>query len=160
MACDGDIDKRELILIKNLQADRKIFGEIEIEEELEKLLIAINKDGHQFLKQYFIELEDKKLTIEEELKLVEVAIETIKADEKVEYSEIKFFKVIRSQLKINDDQILKIYPDFEEYLEEDILSDSYLAKIQNDFFDTNTLPKFETLATIDDNLLNEDEPPA
>ena len=57
-----------------------------------------------------------ELSESEELKLVEVAIDTIKADDKVEYSEIKFFKVIKSKLKISDETILKYHPDFEEYL--------------------------------------------
>ena len=42
-----------------------------------------------------------------ELKLIEVAIETIKADEKIEYSEVKFFKVIRSNLKIKNEVIIE-----------------------------------------------------
>ena len=39
-------------------------------------------------------MTDVELTDAHELAIVEVAIDTIKADEKVEYSEIKFFKVI------------------------------------------------------------------
>ena len=95
MACDGDIDKREVKLIKQLQKERKTFGEIDINAELDTLLLAINKDGQQFLKDYFNELTTTELTEANELKLIEVAIDTIKADDKVEYSEIKFFKVIR-----------------------------------------------------------------
>ena len=53
MACDGDIDKREVKLIKQLQKERKTFGEIDINAELDTLLLAINKDGHQFLKGYY-----------------------------------------------------------------------------------------------------------
>lgn len=137
MACDGDIDKREVGLIKTMHKDRKIFGDIEIGEELDELLRSIKHDAHQFLKGFFHELSTGDLLEEEELKLVEVAIETIKADEKVEYSEIKFFKVIRSKLKIEDDPILLIHPDFEEYLEQDVLSDSYLSKLQDDYFDVH-----------------------
>ena len=33
-------------------------------------------------------------------------------------------------------------PDFEDYLEQDIISESYLARLQDDFFDTQTLPEF------------------
>ena len=113
MACDGDIDKREVKLIKELQKERKTFGEIDINTELDTLLLAINKDGHQFLKRYFNELTNTELTEADELKLIEVAIETIKADEKLEYSEIKFFKVIRSKLNIDNELILEKHPDFE-----------------------------------------------
>jgi uncharacterized tellurite resistance protein B-like protein len=150
MACDGDIDKREVKLIKQLQKERKAFGEIDINAELDTLLLAINKDGHQFLKGYFNELANTELTEANELKLIEVAIDTIKADEKVEYSEIKFFKVIRSKLKIDNEPILEKHPDFEDYLEQDIITDSYLSRLQDDFFDTHISNEFELISEIDD----------
>lgn len=153
MACDGDIDKREVRLIKLLHKENKTFGEIDINSELDSLLLAINKNGHQFLKDFFTELSKAELTPENELRLVEVAISTIKADEKIEYSEIKFFKVIRSKLKIDNDSILERYPDFEEYLEQDIIIDSYMSKLQDDSFDTRILPEFELTSKIDDDFL-------
>ncbi len=154
MACDGDIDKREVKLIKQLQKERKTFGEIDINVELETLLLAINKDGYQFLKEYFKELRSSELTEANELKLIEVAIDTIKADEKVEYSEIKFFKVIRSKLKIDNASILEKHPDFEDYLEQDIITDSYLSRLQDDFFDTHISNEFELISEIDGDILD------
>ena len=153
MVCDGDIDKRELQLIKQLHKKRKTFGEIDINSELDTLLLAINQDGHQFLRSYFNELTSSELSEANELKLIEVAIDTIKADDIIEYSEIKFFKVIRSKLKIDNESILEKHPDFEDYLEQDIISDSYLARLQDDFFDIQVLPKFELISEIDDDIL-------
>ena len=154
MACYGDIDNRELLLIKKIHQDTKIFGEIDINQELENLLLEINRDGHKFLKSYFNELTSTKLSEQDELKLIEVAIDTINADDKVEYSEVKFFKVIRSKLKIDDNTILSLHPDYEEYLEKDILSESYLARLQNDFFESTKLPEFELTSLIDNNKIN------
>ena len=153
MACDGDIDKREVVLIKTMHQQKKIFGDIDINQELDNLLLEINRDGHKFLRSYFNELTSSELTEQNELKLIEAAIDAIKADNKVEYSEIKFFKVIRSKLKIDNEPILAIHPDFEEYLEQDIISESYLARLQDDFFDTQTLPEFELISSIDDDTL-------
>lgn len=154
MACDGDIDKREVKLIKQLQKEHKTFGEIDINSELDTLLLAINKDGQEFLKGYFNELTTTELTEANELKLIEVAIDTIKADEKVEYSEIKFFKVIRSKLKIDNEPILEKHPDFEDYLEKDIITDSYLSRLQDDFFDTHISNEFELISEIDDDIFD------
>lgn len=145
MACDGEIHEDEVRVIKNLHNKSQTFGKINIVSKLDELLVSINKDGQRFLKGYFNEITTANLTEEEELKLVEIAIETIKADEKVEYAEVKFFKVIRSKLKIDSDLILEKHPDFEEYLEDDILSASYLASFQDNFFDTHTLPKLEII---------------
>lgn len=152
MACDGDIDKKELILIKKIHQDTKIFGEIDINQELENLLLEISRDGHKFLKSYFNDVSSSVLNEQDELKLIEVAIDTIKADDKVEYSEIKFFKVIRSKLKIENGPILLIHPDFEEYLEQDIISESYLRKLQDEFFDTHISPQFDLLKPITSDL--------
>jgi uncharacterized tellurite resistance protein B-like protein len=152
MACDGDIDKREIELIKQLHNENKTFGEIDIDSELEGLLIEINNDGHQFLKNYFSELANAELSETNELQLIEVAIKTIKADDIIEYSEIKFFKVIRSKLKISDNKILEKNPDFEDYLEQDIISDSYLSRLTDDFFENQILPKFDLISKIDDDI--------
>lgn len=154
MACDGDIDKREVKLIKQLQKKNKTFGEIDLNSELDTLLLAINKDGQQFLRSYFNELTSSELSEANELKLIEVAIATIKADDIIEYSEIKFFKVIRSKLKIDNEPILEKHPDFEDYLEQDIISDSYLSRLQDDFFDTHISNEFELINEIDSDILD------
>jgi len=154
MACDGDIDKREVKLIKKLQKENQTFGEIDINTELDTLLLDINKDSQQFFKDYFNELAISELTEANELKLIEVAIDTIKADGKIEYSEIKFFKVIRSKLKIDNEPILAKHPDFEDYLEDDIITDSYLSRLQDDFFDTHISKKFDMINKIDDDIID------
>lgn len=154
MACDGNIDKRELKLIKQLHNENKAFGEIDLNKELDALLIEINEDGQKFLKGFFNELKNSNLSEQNELKLIEVAIETIKADEVIEYSEVKFFKVIRSNLKIENDPILEKHPDFEDYLEQDIITDSYLKRLQEDFFDTHTSNEFSLLNEIDQEVLD------
>jgi uncharacterized tellurite resistance protein B-like protein len=150
MACDGDVDKTEVALIRKLHEDHQLFGAIDIDKELELLLIELNTDGQKFIRGYFNELASAKLKEEEELKLIEVAIDTIKADDIVEYSEVKFFKVIRSKLKIADEAILTIHPDFEEYLEQDVFSSSYLSKLQDDFL---SAPEFGEIEKIDVNVL-------
>ena len=141
MACDGEIDKRELLLIKQLHQDTKVFGLIDIDQDLEILLSEFNQDSYGFLKLYFDDLSYNKLSEQDELKLIELAIGVIKADDKVEYGEIKFFKVIRSNLKINNESILAIHPDFEDYLEQDIMSETYLSKLKENFFDAQFLSR-------------------
>ena len=69
-------------------------------------------------------------------------------------SEIKFFKVIRSKLKIDNESILDKYPDFEEYLEQDIMGASYLSRLQDDFFDTHISNQFELISQIDAETLD------
>ena len=139
MACDGNIDNREVKMIKSLHHEKTAFGDIDIDSDLESLRQEINQDSTTFLKGYFQELSNAELTETNELKLIEIAIDTINADKKVEYSEIKFFKVIRSMLKVKDEAVLDKYPHFEEYLEQDIISGDYLSKLQKDYFDAQRI---------------------
>jgi len=143
MSCDGDIATEEVETIKQMSKERRLFGELNIDKELDELVNEINLKGKGFLKQYLISLAEETLTEEQELKVADVAVQTIRADNKIEYSEIKFFKVIRSNLKIvSDDTLLeKIDGIDENYLAQDIRAD-YL-QMYDDYFNTIELPKFE-----------------
>lgn len=160
MACDGEIAKEEIALIKKLHHNEFIFGELNIDQEMKSLVKEINVEGTKFLKTYFDELTTILLTENDELKLIEVAIRTIKSDNKIEYSEIKFFKVIRSKLKISNESILAIYPDFEEYIEKDILSESYLKNLVDSFIEENKMNQFDFLIDINfeiDSIIDSNE---
>ncbi|MBP3757042.1 MAG: hypothetical protein J6I61_07150, partial [Prevotella sp.] len=93
---------------------------------------------------------EETLTEEQELKVADVAVQTIRADNRIEYSEIKFFKVLRSNLKIVSDETLleKIDGIDENYLAQDIQA-GYL-QMYDDYFNTIELPKFE-MKTINPN---------
>ena len=137
MACDGEIAGEELSLIKELDAKDKLFGDIEVGVELKKLKEQIDKEGNQFLKRYIGELGKSELTKEQELDLLNVAFRTILADNKVEYSEVKFFKVIRSNMKkLDDEVILSGIEGIEDYFVQDdikagydVLYDSYFGNV-------------------------------
>jgi uncharacterized tellurite resistance protein B-like protein len=150
MACDGDIDKQEIALLESLHNDKKLFGCINLKESLNELVEAINKDSNKFFNDYFSELSASPLTEAEELQLIEVAIETIKVDLKIEYSEIKFFKIIRGNLKIGNEAILAKHPDFEEYLEQDIRGIDYLYNLQSDYINTQVFSEFDKMNFISD----------
>ena len=143
MSCDGDIASEEVELIKRLDREKHLFGNVDIDKELDALVKEINLKGKGFLKQYIVSLAEESLDEEQELKVADVAVQTIRADEKIEYSEIKFFKVIRSNLKIVSDETLleKIDGIDENYLAQDIRAD-YL-QMYDDYFNTIELPKFE-----------------
>lgn len=148
MSCDGDIAPEEVDLIKQMATEKHLFGDIDIDKELDKLVDEINLKGKGFLKQYLISLAEQTLTEEEELKVADVAVQTIRADNVVQYSEIKFFKVLRSNLKVvSDETLLEKIDDIDEnYLAQDIRAD-YL-QMYDDYFNTIELPKFENLDSV------------
>lgn len=148
MSCDGDIATEEINLIKQMATEKHLFGDMDIDKELDKLVDEINLKGKSFLKQYLRNLKEQSLTEEEELKVADVAVQTIRADKVIQYSEIKFFKVFRSNLKVVSDETLleKIEGIDENYLAQDIRAD-YL-QMYDDYFNTIELPKFEILASV------------
>jgi uncharacterized tellurite resistance protein B-like protein len=145
MASDGHIDNREIALIKTMCEKSSLFDNLNFDEEINSLINKINTRGKEFISSYFDLLGKSTLTEKEELTLIDFAIQTIMADEKIEYSEIKFFKNIRHRLKISDENILAVFPDIEQFLEEDIVTESFLDKITSQYLEAAELPQFELI---------------
>jgi uncharacterized tellurite resistance protein B-like protein len=147
MASDGNIDKREITLIKSMCENSLLFIGFNFEEEINNLVKKINTGGKDFILYYFDLLDNSSLTEKEELTLIDFAIQTIKIDEKIEYSEIKFFKNIRHRLKVSDEKILLDFPDIEQFLERDIITDSFLNIIASQYLESVDLPLFDLITT-------------
>jgi uncharacterized tellurite resistance protein B-like protein len=146
MASDGHIDNREIALIKTMCENSPLFKDFNFQEEINFLVNKINTKGTEFISYYFDLLDKSALTEKEELILIDFAIQTIKADEQIEYSEIKFFKNIRHRLKISDKNILAVFPDIEQFLEEDIVTESFLNKITSQYLEAAELPQFDLIS--------------
>lgn len=154
MAADGNIDDREIARITELCSESKLLANLNVEEEINLLVGKINRGAKSFIQYYFDLLNQTSLTEKEELTLIDFAIQTINADAQVEYSEIKFFKNIRHRLKVNDESILIHFPEIEQYLEDDIISESYLDKIANQYFEITDLPQFDFISLDENNQRN------
>lgn len=149
MACDGDIAQEEVDLIKSLDNKEHLFGMIEIDKELNALLDEINNMGKGFLKLYLNLVSEAKLNENDSIKLLDVAVKTIKADNIIKYSEIKFFKVIKANLNLSDETILEKVEGIDEmWVAQDIkdyglLYDSYFENIELPKFDLKALSEQE-----------------
>ncbi len=162
MACDGHIDKREIKFLKEIVKEIDCFKNENIAPDFDSLINQINEKGHEFLKDYFNELKHSDLSESQEILIIDFAIRAIKADEKEEYSEIKFFKIIRSYLKVSNRIVLSKMPEIEEYLEQDIISEKYIESITQDYFESHSLPRFDLVSQLDDDDINisQDNEPA
>ena len=154
MASDGHIDNKEIALIKTMCENSPLFKDFNFQQEINSLVNKINTRGKEFISYYFDWLSKSTLTEKEELTLIDFAIQTIKADEQIEYSEIKFFKNIRHRLKVSDEKVLSVFPDIEQFLEEDIVTESFLDKITSQYLEAAKLPQFE-LISIDTSSLDD-----
>lgn len=145
MASDGNIDKKEIAQIKVLCKDSPLFNDFDFVKEINELVSKINKNSKEFISYYFELLENANLSENEELTLISFAIQTIKADEQIDYSEIKFFKNIRHRLTISDEVISSNFSNIDDFLEADVKTDSFLDKIKAEYFESSQLPQFELL---------------
>lgn len=122
MACDGEIATEEIALVKHWTTNNShLFGDLDVESTLNAYIAEINQQGKAFLSFYISELATANLTEAEQLQLLTIAIEMIEADNKIEYSEIAFFKKMRFKLPISDAAILAKFPDKERFLLPDII---------------------------------------
>lgn len=146
MTCDGHIHENEINLIRKIASENSLFENFDIELELDSLITGINAVGLEFLKDYFKMLDNADLSQNEELQLVEIAIQTLLADDRLDYNEKKFFKIFRSLLTVTDKQIKEnVVGITDEFFERDIYSHAYLSQLFDDYFGHMSIPAFKKL---------------
>ena len=121
---------------------------------LDEAARSLNKEGYPIkavneiieskiiqLMAYIDELANDTLSENEKLEIIRLAISIIEADKNIEYSEVSFFKRIRTQFRtLSDEQILNILPGREIFMLPDNNEDKYDF---GDFkFDNIKLSKF------------------
>lgn len=120
MACDGNIANDEINLLKDYAENSSIFTGLDVQSIINFFVDSINSDSTNFFNSYFNELKSADLSKDDEMVLIKIAFEMIEADKEIQYTEIKFFKKIRSYLRVSDDVILEKYTDKEDFLLPDV----------------------------------------
>jgi len=129
IACDGEIAKDEVSLLKEMASENKVFGDIDVDKVLETLIKQLEEQGIALLEEYFEMLSSAELSEDEQVKVLQVASDAINADNVIEYSEIKYFKSIRRCLSVADDVILEKVTGIEDFwLEQDVTDISLSAE--------------------------------
>jgi hypothetical protein len=140
IACDGDIAEEEIRLIRELGTKDKLFNDMDTEKYINAWINEINKRGSMFLQSYLNEIATEDLNEKEQLLLVSFAFNAIEADNRIEYSEVKFFKKIRSRLSISDETILGKFPNKEDFLLPDLKVTELPMWDENIQFNQITIP--------------------
>ena len=113
---------------------------MDTEKYINAWINEINKRGSMFLQNYLNEIATEDLNEKEQLLLVSLAFNAIEADNRIEYSEVKFFKKIRSRLSINDETILGKFPNKEDFLLPDLKVAELPMWDENTHFNQITIP--------------------
>lgn len=138
MSCDGNIAQEELKLVKQFAATSSYFENIDIQNKLNEYVDRINHEGLKFLSDYINDISLANIDETQEQDIVKIAIRVIQEDNKIEYSEISFFKKIRAKLQISDEIIKGI-------LEKESLFDKYPEIQPEDFL----LPDIQVTEDLD-----------
>lgn len=138
MACDQDIAQEEINLLKRIATASDLFDGISIEPTANKYIAQINDSGAVFLSKFLSEIEEQYFTLEEQLNIIDIALQTIKADHKILGEEAYFFKQIRDRLSISDSEILEV---FSEHVD---LTELLLPNIEP-YIESNWTVRFEPL---------------
>jgi len=116
MACDGNISSTEIEEIKKMVRTEIYFLGYDFEEPLSQNLDLIKTYGITAINQYLSEVSAVNLTDKQALILIEVLLRTIEADGKVEQREIKFVRVVKSNIGISDEALITKFPSRINYL--------------------------------------------
>ena len=144
MVCDGDISPDEIVFIKKMASDKSVFGDIDINHELDEMVRLVNLRGVDYLEDFFKRVRNASLSENQELILLDSAIQTIQSDNEIKLDEINFLRILRTMLKVTDAQIIEHIPNVsKEFLSKDDLTDIYIKEIYANYFHQRELPKFE-----------------
>ena len=102
IACDDDIDDREIKALHEIEKNSPYFSTLDLSETLDNSLEACSKDLHTFKKNVFDLLEANTLNVVQELTILEISLRIIAADEIEEDSERAFINDLRVHLELDD----------------------------------------------------------
>lgn len=134
MACDGDIDQREIEALHKIEKNSPYFSSTDLTNALEASLQTCKADINAFKKNVFDKLKNNTLNPVQELTSLEISLRIIRADAKEEDSEKSFINDLRAYLELDDFIIHQRFGDIE-----------YLKPKQSEFKSTR----------LDDNMTEE-----
>lgn len=144
MTCDGHIAPKEVEFIKELAKEKVDLSGLDVDKEMSQMIELINLKGLDFFDDYFKKVNNSDLTEEQEILLLESAIQTITADDKVKQEELNFLKILRTTLKSPDQKILDKFPKIgKDFIHKDAFTDIFIKELYSNYFKQKTLPTFD-----------------
>lgn len=130
IACDGDIDDREIEMLHKIEKESPYFSALNLSDILEKSLDSCKKDLNTFKNNLLDILKGNTLNIVQELTILEISLRIIAADEIEEDSERAFINDLRVHLDLDDFLIEQRFGDI-PYLKPK--KSEFKSKSSNDF---------------------------
>ncbi|MFZ2417788.1 MAG: hypothetical protein WAW22_04655 [Smithellaceae bacterium] len=148
MACDGNIDDREVKEIRDMNKSSAYFRGVDLSDELEILLAELETKGKHIVDNLFEKLEKFDISTVQELLILEVAFRMVAADKKHDENEIKFIQYLRSKLKVHDEIIRNRFGAVEYLFDKDYSQEVVRKEMRKDLFDSIAMPEFKDLLAV------------
>ena len=111
IACDGDIDDREIEALKNIEKNTPYFSGVDLSTKPESSLKKCLENLEDFQNNIFKKLNSAKLNIIQELMILEISMRIISADEIELEIEKEYINNLRGYLEIDDFLIAERFGD-------------------------------------------------
>jgi uncharacterized tellurite resistance protein B-like protein len=110
IACDGDIDDREVEELRRMTTATPYFDELNVEEELAAALRALSEGGPGAIDRALEDLCSAEMTDRQRLKLLEVLLRVIHADDVVREAECAYLQRAREALEVPIEVLARHFP--------------------------------------------------
>jgi len=149
MACDGHIDQREINELKIMDKKTSYFSDIDLSDELKKLVNDFKDKGAQVIEELFELLRKTKLNPIQELLILEVALRIANADERIDENEVKFINFLRSKLELHDETINDRFGELDILYTNEYSKNIVTGKTEIEFAKSIKLPEISDLIQVD-----------
>lgn len=116
MAIDGSIDEHEVQVVRQVIVDKQLNAEQDSEGIIQNLLTELKQKGIAYTFSCLSKIRDSAMSHQQLIDLLKWSISIIKADERIVYKEVRFFKLIRKNIgdRLTEEEIFAEIPDIDK----------------------------------------------
>lgn len=107
MACDYDIDEREIQELKRIAEKTTYFDGVDLSKRLDTFVRNFKDNPQGTLDQCINVLNEATLDLVQEMLVLEVVLRIVYADTRIDPNEVEFVNRVRSFLAINDEILIE-----------------------------------------------------
>ena len=158
VACDYDIDEREIRELEYIDKSTTYFKDIDLSKQLDNFLANFKGKEADTINELVEKIRDASMSPVEELLVMEITLRLIYADLRIDEKEIDFLKSIRLALSISDEIIAERFGEIDILIKEQKIAkptDENLVKKHG--FDSADLNGIENIFSDIDNKNNENK---
>lgn len=153
VACDYDIDEREIRELQYIDKSTTYFKDIDLSIQLDNFLADLKGNEAETIDALLEKIGNASMTPVQELLVMEIVLRLIYADLKIDEREIDYLKSIRLALSISDEVITDRFGKIDILIKEQKIATPTDEKVvEKKGFNTSDLNNLENLySKIDDN---------